>query len=117
MSNTHEYVIFDRAKLDPALALKWAAFERSYPSWGQWASARDFLVEWGLGESQVDRVDEILARQTVRGTLLLSDAPGNPFTIFTVSTLTRTTCPTSFTMYSGSSSRFGSLTMPLRGSA
>jgi hypothetical protein len=39
---------------------------------------------------------------------------GRAFTIFTVSTLTRTTCPTSRTMYSGSSSRFGSLVIPLR---
>ena len=39
---------------------------------------------------------------------------GNPFTIFTVSTLTRITCPTRRTMYCGSSSRLGSEVMPLR---
>lgn len=75
MSNTHEYVVFDRAKLDPALALKWPAFEKAYPQWFQWESARDFLVEWGLGETHIGIVDDILARRTVRWTLLLSDDP------------------------------------------
>ena len=37
-----------------------------------------------------------------------------PATIRTVSRLTRTTWPTSRTMYSGSSARFGLLRMPLR---
>ena len=75
MSNTHEYVVFDRAKLDPAMALRWPAFEKKYPGWGQWESARQFLVEWGLGESHSGSVDAILARKTVRGTLALSDDP------------------------------------------
>ena len=39
---------------------------------------------------------------------------GKPFTIFTVSKLTCTTCPTRSTMYSGSSLRLGSLLMPER---
>src|SRR5438552_1387434 len=39
---------------------------------------------------------------------------GSPATIFTVSKLTRTTCPTRRTMYSGSSARFGSDLIPLR---
>lgn len=39
---------------------------------------------------------------------------GNPFTIRTVSTLTRTTWPTRRTMYSGSFERLGSERMPLR---
>ncbi len=39
---------------------------------------------------------------------------GNAPTIFTVSRLTVMTCPIRRTMYSGSSSRFGSLVMPLR---
>jgi hypothetical protein len=39
---------------------------------------------------------------------------GRPFTIFTVSTLTRTTWPTRRTMYSSSSGLLGSLVMPLR---
>ena len=76
MSNTHEYVIFDRGKLDPALALRWPAFEKAYPGWGQWASAKEFLVEWALDDqSQIDSVDEILARKTVRATLAMSDDP------------------------------------------
>ncbi len=68
MSNTHEYVVFDRAKVDPALAMKWPVFEKAYPKWFQWSSARDFMVEWGLDESEIERVDEILARKTVRQT-------------------------------------------------
>ena len=76
MSNTHEYVVFDRAKLDRALALKWPAFEKAYPGWGQWESAKEFLVEWALDdESQIESVDEILARKTVRATLAMSDDP------------------------------------------
>ena len=39
---------------------------------------------------------------------------GKPFAIFIVSTLTRMTWPISRVMYCGSSSRFGSLVMPLR---
>ena len=75
MSNTHEYVVFDRARLDPALVMKWPALEKAYPGWDQWGAARDFLVEWGLQEAHIARVDEILARKTVRATVLLSDAP------------------------------------------
>ncbi len=76
MSNTHEYVIFDRAKLDPALAMRWPAFEKAYPGWGQWASAREFLVEWALDDqSQIDSVNEILARKTVQATMAMSDDP------------------------------------------
>lgn len=78
MSNTHEYVVFDRAKLDPALAMRWPAFDKAYPGWGQWESARDFLVEWGLSESNVALVDEIIARKTLRTTMLLDE---NPFHI------------------------------------
>jgi hypothetical protein len=73
MSNTHEYVVFDRAKLDPALAMRWPGFDDAYPGWGQWGSARDFLVDWALDdESQIDAVDEILSRKTVRETLAMS---------------------------------------------
>ena len=76
MSNIHEYVVFDRAKLDPALAMRWPAFEKAYPGWVQWESAKDFLVEWALDDkSQIDSVDEILARKTVRATLAMSDDP------------------------------------------
>ena len=39
---------------------------------------------------------------------------GKPFAIFIVSTLTRMTWPISRVMYCGSSSRFGSLVIPLR---
>ncbi len=75
MSNTHEYVIYDRAKLDPAIAMRWPAFEKAYGC-GQWDSAKDFLVEWALDdESQIDSVDEILTRKTVRATLAMSDDP------------------------------------------
>jgi hypothetical protein len=45
---------------------------------------------------------------------ICENSPGSAFTIFTVWTLTRITCPTSRTMYCGSSSRFGSLVIPLR---
>lgn len=75
MSNTHEYVVFDRAKLDPALAMRWSEFEKAYPGWSQWESARDFLTEWGLDESQIGQVDEILARKTVRATMRVNSAP------------------------------------------
>ncbi len=43
-----------------------------------------------------------------------SNSTGKARTIPTVSKLTRTTCPTSRTMDEGSSSRFGSLVIPLR---
>ncbi len=73
MSNTHEYIVFDRAKLDPALAMRWPEFDRAYPGWGQWDSARDFLVEWALDdETLINGVDEILTRRTVRSTLAMS---------------------------------------------
>jgi hypothetical protein len=76
MSNTHEYVIYDRAKLDPALAMRWPAFEKAFPGWGQWESAKEFLVEWALDDqAQIDSVDVILARKTVQATLAMSDAP------------------------------------------
>lgn len=76
MSNMHEYVVFDRAKLDPALAMRWSAFEKAFPGWRQWDSAKDFLVEWAFnGESQIDYVDEILAQKTVRATLMMCDVP------------------------------------------
>jgi hypothetical protein len=75
MSNTHEYVVFDRAELDPAFAMTWRTFEKTHPEWFQWESARDFLIEYGLGESQIGQVDEILARKTVRTTMLFTDDP------------------------------------------
>ncbi len=75
MSNLHEYFVFDRAKLDPALALRWPAFEKAHPGWNQWNSAKDFLVEWALDESQHGSVDAILATKTVRVTMALSDSP------------------------------------------
>lgn len=75
MSNTHEYVVFDRAKLDSAIAMRWPAFEKTY-GFIQWNSAKAFLVEWALNDqSQIDAVDEILARKTVRATLAMSDDP------------------------------------------
>lgn len=76
MANTHEYVIFDRARLDPVLSMRWSELDRAYPGWGQWESARDFLVEWALDdESQIKSVDQILARKTVRTTLSMCDSP------------------------------------------
>ena len=75
MSNIHEYVVFDRQKLDPALALHWPAFEKDHPDWNQWKSAKDFLVEWALDESHHGSVDAILATKTVRATMALSDSP------------------------------------------
>lgn len=76
MSNTHEYAIFDRAKLDPAIGMRWPAFEKAYPGWGQWESAKAFLVEWALDDrSLIDSVDHILARKTVRATLAMSGGP------------------------------------------
>ena len=77
MSNPHEFAVFERAKLDPVLAMKWPAIEKAYPGWEQWASARDFLVEWGWNAPHVVRVDNILARKPVRGTLFLSDDPSH----------------------------------------
>jgi len=44
----------------------------------------------------------------------IGDSGGRLWTIFTVSTLTVTTRRTSRTIYSGSSVRFGSVSMPLR---
>lgn len=76
MGNTHEYVVLDRAKFDPAMAMRWPAFDKAYPGWDQWESARDFLVEWALDDqSQIDSVDEILAQKTVGATLAMSGAP------------------------------------------
>ncbi len=76
MSNTHEYVVFDRARFDPAIAMRWPAFEKAYPGWNSWGSAREFLAEWALDdESQIEAVDDILARKTVRATLAMCDAP------------------------------------------
>ena len=75
MSNIHEYVVFDRANLDPVLAMRWPAFENAHPGWNQWKSAKDFLVEWALDESQRPSVDAILATKTVRATMALSDSP------------------------------------------
>ena len=77
MSNVHEYVIFDRAKLERAISMQWPAFEKKYPGWrGQWASAKEFLVEWALDDqSLIDSVDKILARKTVGATFALCDDP------------------------------------------
>ena len=76
MSNTHEYVVFDRAKLDIAISMRWPAFDKAYRGWGQWESAKEFLVEWALNdELQIASVDEILARKTVRATMAMSDDP------------------------------------------
>ncbi len=75
MSNTHEYVIFDRAKLDPALTMKWPELEKAHPGWMQWKSAKEFLVEWALDSTHVAFVDSILVRKTVRQTLALSNDP------------------------------------------
>jgi hypothetical protein len=75
VSIIHEYVVFDRAKVDPAFAMSWPDFERAYPKWGQWYSPRAFLVEWALGESQIDQVDEILARKTVGQTFRFTTDP------------------------------------------
>jgi hypothetical protein len=73
--NLHEYFIFDRAKLEPALPMRWPAFEKAYPGWSEWESAWHFLVEWGLEGSQIEMVDEILTRKTVGATLRLTDDP------------------------------------------
>lgn len=56
--------------------MRWPEFDKSYPGWGQWESAKDFLVNWALDDqSQIDTVDKILARKTVRATLAMSDDP------------------------------------------
>lgn len=68
VSNTHEYTFFDRAKLDRALGLKWSAFDKSYPGWGQWESAKQFLTDWAI-ELPEDAVDRLLATKTVRATM------------------------------------------------
>jgi hypothetical protein len=76
LMNLHEYIVFDRAKIDPALPMRWPAFEKAYPGWVWWGSVREFLVEWGLDdESQIEMVDEILARKTVGATLRLAHDP------------------------------------------
>ncbi len=75
MPNIHEYVLFDRTVLDPALAMRWPVFEEAYPGWQQWKSTKDFLVEWALDESRHRAVDTILATKTVRATMALSDDP------------------------------------------
>jgi len=76
MANTHEYTIFDRAEIDPALSLKWADFDKKYPGWGEWSSAEEFLVDWALDDpAQIEAVDEILKKKTVRATLVMCDDP------------------------------------------
>ena len=75
MSNTHEYVVFDRAKVDRALSMRWPAFDLAFEPFSQWNSSRDFLVEWGLDESDIDRVDEIVSRKTVRATMRMNSSP------------------------------------------
>jgi len=75
MSNIHEYVIFDRAKVDPALTMRWPEFDQTYPGWCVWESAREFLIESVLNEAQIGHVDEIFARKTLRATLRMSDGP------------------------------------------
>ncbi len=76
MSNTHEYVVFDRAELEPALSLRWGDFDKKYRGWGQWSSAEEFLVDWALDDqSQIEAVNQILAKKTVRATLLMCDDP------------------------------------------
>jgi hypothetical protein len=75
ISNIHEYVIFDRVRVDPILAMRWPEFDETYPGWSQWDSSRDFLVEWAIMEEHIERVDEILAHKTLRATLPLCGGP------------------------------------------
>ena len=74
MSYTHEYIVFDEAKLEKILKLRWSSFDKKF-SWSEWENSKEMLVEFGLAVSDVDRVDEILARKTVRQTIEMSDTP------------------------------------------
>jgi hypothetical protein len=72
MPNTHEYTIFDRAKVDHAFALKWPAFEKKHWGMSSWNTATAFLTEWALG-CELDEAERIVATKTVRATLRDSD--------------------------------------------
>jgi hypothetical protein len=79
VSNIHEYVFFDRAVVDPMLNMRWPALEARKPSWCQWESAEQFLAEWALAPEHAPRAREIIARETIHQTILLSDTPSLTF--------------------------------------
>ena len=68
MANTHEHTFFDRALVDRAFAMKWAALDKKYRGWGQWSSAQDLLVNWAMDGIDDTEADHILATKTVRAT-------------------------------------------------
>lgn len=71
---SHDYTLFDEAKIERVLKLRWSAFDKAY-SWLQWESSKDMLVEFGLASSDIKNVDYVVARKTVRQTILMSDTP------------------------------------------